>query len=368
MKVSTLSQLAFKHAQNAFQESVYIKSGLDITKPVKIFAIINERCNYKCRYCDYWRLKEYPDEMPIEQWQAGLQSLKDYVGTYHIEFSGGEPFLKKNFISLLEWCHENKINFGVTTNGSAFRDKIIKRFVATQPFNVNISVDSNLAEVHDYTRGIEGSFDHLVATIPKIRKEQERQGIYFPIIIKPTVTSANFRHLPEIARWATETLGGTIVNFQPIDRWTQETYDELWIEKEDHEELQSVVDELTQMKRDGAPIMNSVLTMNLWVRHFLEEKAPESAMPCRVGLRNYCIRSNGDVESCWYFPPIGNIQKQSAKEIWKSEEAVTRREETTNCERLCLFSCLSANSFTDKLKTGIKLLTEHNKTTNNKNW
>ena len=147
-----------------------------------------------------------------------------------------------------------------------------------------------------------------------------------------------------------------------MDRWTRETYDELWIEEEHHQELQEVVDELIEMKQQGLPIMNSELTMGMWVAHFKEEKAPVSAMPCRVGLRNYCIRSNGDVESCWYYPPIGNIKEQTAEEIWKSDEAVVRREETTACDRLCLFSCLSTNSFTNKLKTGIQLLSEHNKT------
>ncbi|MFT6300889.1 MAG: hypothetical protein ACJAY2_000065 [Pseudomonadales bacterium] len=42
MNINQLSQLAFKHAQNAFQEAVYLNSEIDITKPVKILAIINE--------------------------------------------------------------------------------------------------------------------------------------------------------------------------------------------------------------------------------------------------------------------------------------------------------------------------------------
>jgi hypothetical protein len=31
--------------------------------------------------------------MTIEEWQAALNSIKDFVGTFSINFSGGEPFI-----------------------------------------------------------------------------------------------------------------------------------------------------------------------------------------------------------------------------------------------------------------------------------
>ena len=356
MKIRAFSQLAFKHAQNAFQEELYIKAGLDITHPVKIYGIVNERCNYKCRYCDYWRLDQYKDEISIEQWKTGLKSLKDFIGNFHIEFSGGEPFMKKGFVDLMQWCSDEQINFGVTTNGSALNPKIIERFVRTRPFNVNISIDSYQDETHDYTRGIPGSLAHLRQAMVKLHEEQARQGVRFPLIVKPTVTAVNFRDLPRMARWAPEVLGATLVNFQPIDRWTRETYDELWIEPAQLPALREVVAELIELKNAGAPIMNSVTSLKLWESHFKEEKAPPSAMPCRVGLRNFFIRSNGDVEVCWYWPPIGNIKDQTAQAIWQGQEARKRREETTQCDRLCLFSCLSTNTLQDKVRTGISLL------------
>lgn len=363
MKISDLSRLALKHAQNSFNEQLYLSARFDVTRPVKIIAIINERCNYRCRYCDFWRLENYQDELSIEQWKAGLQSLKDFVGTFHVEFSGGEPFIKKGFLDLLEWCRDAGINFGVTTNGSPLNPKITSRLVATRPFNVNISIDSYQASVHDYTRGIAGSLQHLSTAIPRLREEQRHQGVHFPVIVKPTVTSANFRALPKLANWATRELGATVVNFQPVDRWTKETDEELWIEENNHEELQAIANELIAMKRNGVPIMNSELTMGFWVKHFRNEKAPAEAMPCRIGLRNYTIRTNGDVEVCWYWPAIGNITRQSAEDIWKSAEARKRREETIACDRLCLFSCLSTSTFQDKVRTGMKLLIESSRKT-----
>jgi sulfatase maturation enzyme AslB (radical SAM superfamily) len=56
MKVTTLAQLALKHATNTFAESVYLSTGYDMTRPVTFYGLVNERCNIRCRYCEYWRL------------------------------------------------------------------------------------------------------------------------------------------------------------------------------------------------------------------------------------------------------------------------------------------------------------------------
>lgn len=355
MKVATLAQLAWKHVRNDVMEELYLKSGLEATHPTVFYGVVNERCNYKCRYCEYWRLPNYKDEMSIGQWQDALLSLKDYIGSFHIEFSGGEPFIKKGFVDLLEFCHKNGIQWGVTTNGSCLTEEVVKKVVAARPFNMNISMDGHISEIHDYARGIKGSLDKITAHVKNLINERNNQNADFPVIIKPTVHSKNLHIITQMPQWVQE-LGATAVNFQPVDRWSPETHDELWIEESRHDELQAVADNLIKQKQEGTPILNSELILNNWVAHFREEKAPESVGTCRVGLRNYFIRTNGDVEVCWFFPPIGNVKEQSAREIWEGYEAQQRRKETTSCDRLCLYTCISQKTIVDKVKMGMTLL------------
>ncbi|BDM80650.1 radical SAM protein [Acaryochloris marina] len=103
MQFKTLARLGGKHAKNAIAEAVYLQTNLDFTQPISFSGLINERCNVKCRYCDYWRLKEYQDELSIKEWQDALLSIKAFVGEFSINFSGGEPFLKPGFIDLLHF-------------------------------------------------------------------------------------------------------------------------------------------------------------------------------------------------------------------------------------------------------------------------
>jgi MoaA/NifB/PqqE/SkfB family radical SAM enzyme len=161
--------------------------------------------------------------------------------------------------------------------------------------------------------------------------------------------------LPELVHWATE-IGATAVNFQPMDEWTPETREELWIRDEDHAELEMVLKGLLRMKRRGAPILNTDQTLELMLPHFRKEKAPPEAMPCRVSMRDFFIRTNGDVEVCFFYPAIGNIKNQSAREIWYSEKAQQVRKEGVECDRLCLYTCLSQKTIRDKVRMGLKLL------------
>jgi MoaA/NifB/PqqE/SkfB family radical SAM enzyme len=360
MKAATLARLAFKHTYNHIAEEIYLSTGRDLTKPVTFYGLVNERCNVKCRYCEYWRLPTYKDEMSIEQWQAALRSVKDFVGTYSISFSGGEPLIKPGFLDLMAFCHANGIHSGVTTNGSALNKKNAEKLVAAQPFNLCVSVDAPNAELHDYLRGWPGLFQKLSDGIKYVREARDKAGLDFPIIIKPTIGKKNFRLLPEMVSWCKQ-VGATAVNFQPMDRWTPETYDELWIERDEHDDLQKVVDTMLDLKRRGEPIMTSELVISLLVKHFREESAPPEAMPCRVGLRDFFIRTNGDVEVCFFYPAIGNIKEQSARDIWHGPKAQEVRKQTVECDRLCLYTCLSQKTLGDKVKMGLTLLKHQNR-------
>ena len=191
MDALTLSRLAVKHTQNAVAESLYRSTGYDLTKPVTFYGIVNEHCNVKCRQCEYWRLKEYKDEMTIEEWQNALLSIKEFVGEFSINFSGGEPYIKKGFLDLLAFGHKHGIHCGVTTNGSCMTKENAEKTVAAHPFNVNISVDAPNAELHDYLRGQPGLFAKLSNGIGYLREECNKQGVEFPITVKPTINKLN---------------------------------------------------------------------------------------------------------------------------------------------------------------------------------
>jgi MoaA/NifB/PqqE/SkfB family radical SAM enzyme len=355
MNVSNLLSLGYSHARNSAAQAIYLTHGIDLTSPVTFHALVNERCNCRCRHCEYWRQKEYVPEMTIEQWQNALLSIKEFVGPFSVSFSGGEPFMKKGFIGLLQFCHDNAIHAGVTTNGALLNERNVPSIVAARPFNVNISLDSHLPAVHDHVRGMPGLLDRITRGIGLLRQEQQRQGVTFPIIVKPTIMSVNFRQLPQIVHWSLAA-GATALNFQPLGKWTPETEQELWINEPEWAELDRIMQQLIDLKRAGAPIMNSEEVLRLMTASFREEKASPEHLPCRIGLQELYIRPDGEVKLCFHFPAIGNLTTQSAREIWKGPEARAIRAATVKCDKLCLLTCLSHKSLGNRVSQALTLL------------
>ena len=355
MRFANLGQLARKHLISSVTEEVYLRSGVDRTRPTAIHAMVTYRCNSRCRYCAFWSDAKYEsqDEMSIEQWKAALASLKEFIGGFFVELSGGEPLMKEDFIELPRFCHASGISWGITTNGLGLNEQRAEQLVACRPFNTNLSVEATDPKIHDDLRGISGAFARTVRAIDLLRKEREAQGANFPIIVKPTVNVRNFQRLPDLVRWAKDR--GAVVNLQPLERWTDDT-NGLWINADRERDLQAVVAELLVMKARGAPILNSEKVLNLLPAHFRGETAPREVLPCRIGMRNFFIRPNGDVTLCFNFKPIGNMKTQTAREVWYGADAKQRRRETVACERLCLYTCLSGKTLRDKTRMAFQLL------------
>ena len=253
MNVLELARLGAHHVRNAVAEEIYSRTGRDVTVPVSIYGEVIERCNYKCRYCEYWRQPNYRDDMSIDDWKKALLDLKDFIGHFHIEFSGGEPYLKKGFVDLITFCGENGLKWGVTTNGGAFRnEKVVDCTVAAKPFNINVSINSHDAKIHDYSRGIDGSLSDIVTGIGNVARAKTRRGLDFPIIVKAVVHKLNFRQLPELVERVRD-IGATAVNLQPVEQHTDEAKDEFWIGPDEFDDLIAVKECLIAMKRAGAP-------------------------------------------------------------------------------------------------------------------
>ena len=361
MDKSTVVRLGLRRIDGAAREWAYLKLGIDFTRPDSIRATINHRCNYKCPYCYSWQRTEYP-EISIEEWKKGLLSLKEYIGKYTIQFSGGEPFLKKGFPELLTFCRDSDIRWGVISNGSVFTQKIVSQVVDALPLNIDISIDSPDPTANDVVRGAKGSVHVIAAGIQRLAAERRKKQGKFLIRVKPTVTAHNVETLPALVPWATG-CGADMVDFsvvRPEVFWTQETYANVWVDEARAAKLSASVDQLICMKNSGAAIETSVAKLLSFSPHFQGLKVEHGPVPCRVGMRDYFISPTGDVNMCWEYPVIGNITKNSAREIWEGPRATSVRSDTVKCSKfgsiICANSCRTHRTVKQEIARAIQWL------------
>lgn len=353
MKATLLLSSGSQRVLGAAKEFVYLQTGLDRTTPVAIRGILTERCNYRCQSCGCWRKDDHGIELTPEQWQGALASLRAFIGGYCIQFSGGEPFVYRGLLGILQWCAANGVRWGMITNGSAITADNARQLIAADPQNIDVSVDGATSAVHDLSRGVAGSLERIERSVVHLLAAKAAAGHHCAIRIKTTVHRGNIGQLMQIVDWA-KRVGASSVDFSPVRPWTPEVESVLWPRPCDFDLLSRSVEQLVAAKRQGAPIETEEHRMRSWADHFRRLGVKPGLAPCRVGLRDYCMLPNGDVRMCWDYPVIGSVLHDEAREIWLGKTAQEQRRAMLTCEKFgtaaCATSCLDHRTLSQDIK------------------
>jgi MoaA/NifB/PqqE/SkfB family radical SAM enzyme len=343
--MSKALKIAFANARQELAERLYIYTGIDITRPVQVYCLITERCSARCIMCEYWRQKDFPEELHKDVWIKALLSLSKIAPGMHVQFTGGEPFLKEDFIDIIEAIGKKGVSFGVVTNAELINEKNVERIVATGINNVNISIDSPDEKEHDEFRGKPGIYKRALKAIRLLSDEAKKQNRRLTITIKPTLHKGNLHQMEKMLKMVPE-IGATVLNMQPLTIKTDECTDLLITDEKDYEE---VVDLLMKMKKEGYPLANTKRQMMSWLNTWKNIITPRLS-PCRVGLRMLTIVTNGDVYYCSPMKKVfGNISKDDTDTIWSNPSAKKERQRTVKCKMLCTASCYADRTLKEKI-------------------
>ncbi len=110
---------------------------------------VTDRCNLRCQYCmpahgiDIVNRKEL---LTYKEMYRIVRILSE-LGVNKVRLTGGEPFVRKDFISFLEKLNFNKNldEINITTNGALIKNHIPK-LEKLNIKNINLSIDSLQAE------------------------------------------------------------------------------------------------------------------------------------------------------------------------------------------------------------------------------
>ena len=190
----------------------------DVTGRVGLLSSVKIKltsfCNLRCQMCGYWKTKR-ETALTTEQWQAVLQELAE-MGCRKVHFSGGEVFLRRDFLDLVEWGSSLGLKVNLTTNGTLINQERLRRLVKAKPNSISISLDGPKPEIHDVIRGIPGSFARTTGAIRQILKFGQRWGRAPKIRINFVVQRQNYRVLPRMVEVAHQ-LGACELHPMPVD-------------------------------------------------------------------------------------------------------------------------------------------------------
>ncbi|MEE8105720.1 MAG: radical SAM protein [Planctomycetota bacterium] len=157
---------------------------------------ITNRCNLRCAHC--YQESYAGQELPYEELVDVIEQFKTLLDVRgdrgHITVTGGEPFVRRDFLDLLERFHENRsrFSFAILTNGSFIDRAMASRLKRLGPSFVQVSVEG-AQKTHDRIRGA-GDFERTVAALRHLVRARIRSLISF------TAHRTNYREFPAVAR------------------------------------------------------------------------------------------------------------------------------------------------------------------------
>ena len=212
--------------------------------------------------------------------------------------------------------------------------ELAKKIVDSGLGYIHISVDGINANTHEQIRGVPGIYAKTMAALNYLVEESQGSGM--SICIATVINKKNMYELVDLVKLTDEKgLDGIIFNplGPTIDSdpdWYKKT--DLWFD--DLREINTVLDELIRLKKNGAKILNPPEQFEEMKTYFEKPHLPMRGK-CMVGITNLSITCDGYIHTCFKMPPLGNIREVTAKEVWDSMAARRLRREIKNCNIHC---------------------------------
>jgi len=161
-----------------------------LSAPLDLYWEITSRCNLLCRHC-YNESGVRNVEPSLEQVRSVVNELST-MKLRSIGISGGEPLIRQDLRTIVEWLRPLTLSLVLATNGTLIDEESVV-WLGEMIDEVNLSLDAGNREAYEEFRGRRGSFDKCLRGLDLLVKRE------VPVIIQTTISRFNVDALDEIA-------------------------------------------------------------------------------------------------------------------------------------------------------------------------
>ena len=294
-------------------------------KPVVVWNM-TKRCNLKCVHC-YARAKGESyrgKELSTEEGKRLIDDLAAF-GVPVILFSGGEPLLREDLPSLIDYAVKKGMRAVISTNGTLITEEKALMFSAFSLSYIGVSIDG-IGEVNDAFRGMTGAFDKAITGIRNAKKAGIKVGLRF------TINKRNYLEIPKVFDLI-ESEGIERVCFYHLvyaGRGSKLIEEDL-SHSETRKALDYIMDRTKESFNRGRPL--EVLTVDnhsdapyIYLRLLEENKGRAEEVYSLLmmnegnasGVGIACVDEEGNVhaDQFWRHYGFGNVKERPFSEIW----------------------------------------------------
>ncbi len=271
---------------------------------------LTSRCNERCIHCYIPNPKKNAGcDMPVEKVKSLIDEFVD-MGGLHVTLSGGEVFLHKDIITIIQYCREKDLMISILSNLIALKDEQIPLIKEANVSLIQTSLYSMDPNVHDYITTVKGSQVKTKAAIEKLVAAD------IPVQISCPVMKANYQGYADVLQYAQSLRCKAQTDYIMMAQSDLDTSN--LANRLSLEETEKLLKDIMKWDKDYREdtLKQPPLVDNL---NFDQERYAKQPL-CGAGINDCCITESGDVYPCagWQALVCGNVYQQSLKEIWEN--------------------------------------------------
>ncbi|MDM8543493.1 mycofactocin radical SAM maturase [Desulfococcaceae bacterium HSG9] len=319
----------------------YVEMGL--TAPVNVTWEVTYACNLTCIHC----LSDSGTKKNSELTTAASQCVIDTLAeqkVFQFNIGGGEPFMRPDFLDLMDYAHTKGMVTCISTNGTLIDEEIARRLDHKQVY-IQVSLDGATPESNDAIRG-KGSYKKVIKALECMKKRD------IEVSVNTVLTRLSYPQLDDLVKLAGD-FGAKlrVSRFRPSGRG-KASWNELNVSK------QQMIDFSHWLDRHlGVSTGDSFFSVTT------EERRTLGLNMCGACKLTCCISPEGGVYPCAFLQEpefkAGKLPQDSFADLWKHSPVFRsfRELEIKSCEscqrfHLCHGGC-PAIAYHTQRKLGI---------------
>lgn len=292
-------------------------------KPVVVWNVTS-RCNLACQHCYAATDGGEPNELSTDEALAVIDDVAAF-GAPVLLFSGGEPLVRPDILTLARHAVKRGLRVVFSTNGTLIDAPMAAEFKSIGLSYAGISIDG-MEAVHDRFRRSPGAFRRSLAGIRACRDAGVKVGL------RVTLTQDNLADIPAIFDLMQAERIPRICLYHLVysGRGAEIANHDLTSDQK-RSMVNLIIDQTLALHKRGFPV--EVLTVDnhcdgpyLYLR-MLREKNPRAEDVMKLLRMNggnstghglACISWDGTVypDQFWRNKPVGNVREKPFSEIW----------------------------------------------------
>jgi len=296
---------------------------------------LTEKCNLKCTHC--YQNGYGSDELTLDEIQSVIREISSTLNiwqkAYDLDFSpsvnitGGEPLLRNDLYDIIASFKNIEFDIYLLTNGILIDSQIAEKLFDLGVKGVQVSIEGP-ENIHDAIRG-KNSFKRSIRGIKLLKNA----GL--EVTLNATVSEINADHLVETVDLASG-LGVSRLGFSrlvPSGRGKALLKDMMKTS-----EVENLYRKIFSIETDnGLEIVTGDPVASQFRNNTGIKDCGDIALGgCAAGISGLTIMPDGTVVPCRRLPvPIGNVRKDSLREIWSMSSVLNDLRDKTKYKGKC---------------------------------